>query len=107
MELFQLLDSCSHHFVCTQCGTDADTDTCEGCTLGHLGAKCDVCDKRGGWYCPKSPDHTCYYFSRLDAGATVRHVELRNGQRHLLTGYTKQYESEDWCIFCGEPDERK
>lgn len=42
------------------------------------GAYCAVCQERGGWYCPDSPDHLCKY--------------------------SKSY---DWCDFCGEPEERK
>ena len=41
--------------------------------------ECTDCGhKIGGWYCPDSPNHECEYS-----------------------------ESNDWCDYCGQPDERK
>lgn len=68
----------------------------------YEGAVCDTCGSGFGWYCPESPDHTCHYNSV-------------NGLVTLIDGRTvpipeehdPDYESDDSCIFCGEPDERK
>jgi len=64
---------------------------------------CNICKKDFGWWCPDSPDHTCHYFSM-------------DGMVELLDGTTierpkgaidPQYETEDQCLFCGQPEERK
>jgi hypothetical protein len=77
-----------------------------GCThnLVHNGnwCRCDVCSVPLGWFCPSSPDHCCHYYS----------VE---GKIFLIDGtvvevhptHDPKYETEDNCIFCGEPNERK
>jgi len=46
-------------------------------------AKCDICGKYGGWYCPESLNHMCDY-------------EQEDGSY-----------DEDCCRYCGEPEERK
>lgn len=67
-----------------------------------MSAYCSICKRDFGWYCPKSPDHTCYYYS--DNGF----VELRNGEKvPVPEGHDKRWESYDCCVFCNEPDERK
>jgi hypothetical protein len=85
------------------------------------GARCVSCGdwmrdgNTFGWYCPDSPDHQCHYFSQED-GKGNRFVESINGEKIILLKYkvdVKGYvnggsrESYDWCIFCGEPEERK
>jgi hypothetical protein len=49
----------------------------------HDSAKCDVCGKNHGWWCPKSPNHICDY-------------EQPDGDY-----------DEDSCRHCGKPEERK
>ena len=44
-------------------------------------AVCAVCGERGGWWCPASPSHLCEY-------SPTDHCN-------------------DFCIHCGEPEERK
>jgi hypothetical protein len=46
-------------------------------------AVCEICDKYFGWYCPDSPDHKCEY-KQADGSYDY-----------------------DYCIYCGEPEERK
>lgn len=41
-----------------------------------LSAKCEVCGSDLGWWCPKSPTHQC------------------------------KYERSEYCIHCGQPEER-
>jgi len=70
-----------------------------------------------GWYCPDSPDHQCHYESEQEVweknGRIVRgkrFVWSINGEKIILEGYTdedRKYESYDYCIFCGNPEERK
>jgi len=76
---------------------------------------CSVCGEHAyGWYCPKSPDKHCYYFTEIpeeDEEGTqefeeFRFVRLRSGELFKLDAPTES-ESDDWCIFCGQPEERK
>jgi ribonuclease HI len=65
-------------------------------------ACCSLCDRYFGWYCPDSKDKCCHYFSE-------------NGKVELITGeivnvpksHDQYHEDYDWCIFCGDPEERK
>ena len=55
-----------------------------------------------GWDCPNSPDGECHYYSHDNK------VALNNGALHVLPiNHEKDDETEDMCIFCGEPEERK
>jgi hypothetical protein len=56
-----------------------------------------------GWDCPESPDKKCHYFTN-EAGKVVlkKGVEVDPPQ-----GHDSDNESDDWCIFCGAPEERK
>jgi len=70
----------------------------------RYGAVCDVCGKDFGWWCDKSPDHVCHYF-------TEPH-DVKNGKVLLVNGKkikpsVHKYESLSSCLFCGEPEERK
>lgn len=99
----KLKDSCEHVFGCEDCN---DVD----CKCGEaLSAHCLICGKSSHiWYCPKSPDHVCHYDSRKDEADRL-YVELYNGKRFykLPEDHDPDNESDDWCIFCGYPDERK
>jgi len=60
----------------------------------------------GGWWCPKSPDNWCHYYSEEENGKRV--VFLAKGEKFFLPEkHIHQNESEDSCIFCGLPDGRK
>lgn len=68
----------------------------------HDSAVCKICNIDFGWYCPDSPDNTCYYYT--DNGK----IELRNGEKvDLPVNHSIGNESDDWCIYCGNPNERK
>jgi len=85
------------------------------------GAELDSYTGRRGWKCPDpevdehnsiagSPDGVCVYFSelRLDERRTVALIIDGEEVDWLLPeSYQSERESEDWCIFCGEPSERK
>jgi hypothetical protein len=68
---------------------------------------CLECNERlGGWWCDKSPDNSCYYFSEMKNGKCV--VELDNKTEFILPDdHDYENEDEDWCLFCGEPEEIK
>lgn len=72
---------------------------------GH--ASCSACKLELGWYCKDSPDHHCHYYS-TDNGKSV---ELSTGEKVPNPGFEEDYEplyeTDDNCLFCGEPDERK
>jgi len=80
------------------------------------GAECKHCGYRGGygktggqflcWYCPKSPDHICHYFSKTDKSGN-KYVVSVNKEKIILKCYNPDHESSDCCIFCGDPEERK
>lgn len=59
-----------------------------------------------GWWCPDSPDHHCYYFT--EEGFESRYVVLKDGtEYHFHKGHDAEYETDDCCLFCCQPDERK
>jgi hypothetical protein len=65
-------------------------------------AYCECCDRDFGWYCPNSPDKTCHYSTERGK------VSLITGDWiDMPVGHDTMYESEDSCIYCGEPSERK
>ena len=75
---------------------------------GH--AWCEICEADFGWHCPKSPDHACHYFSERVAPGMEPYVQLNNGQIAYLSidHYENQeYETDDCCLFCHDPYERK
>lgn len=73
-----------------------------------VGAFCiGGCDKSFGWRCKKSPDGVCHYFSEdgkveLIDGTTVTVPADVDGHVN-----DPNYETEDSCLFCGHPEERK
>lgn len=66
-------------------------------------AHCTVCGHSFGHHCQASPDHACHYYTEND------------GMIYLITGksvkppedHNKNYESDDHCIYCHHPEERK
>jgi len=89
-ELTELIGQCRHVF-------DDGKDE-----FGHDMAQCLVCGESFGWYCPKSPDHVCHYWS--NDGWLV----LIDGTEAMVPeGHDSTCESSDSCIFCGQPEERK
>jgi hypothetical protein len=62
-----------------------------------------------GWWCPSSPDNHCYYFTDFGSRGTI--VVLADGTNFDYRGYDEdhdpEYETDDCCLFCGQPDERK
>ena len=71
-------------------------------TKVHDGAVCSICNQHFGWWCPDSPDHSCHYYSKDGK------VELRNGSLvDVPKNHDPYYETDDCCIFCENPDERK
>jgi len=78
---------------------------------GGGSARCVACGKHmGHWFCPKSPDHRCYYNSEPN-GDGSRHILLNGGTKHQITKEYRdadaEYETDDDCLFCHNPDERK
>jgi hypothetical protein len=72
----------------------------------YAGADCVICEKDFGWWCPESPDHACHYYSITTADGFT--VTMINGEEYLLPkDHVDTYETEDQCIFCGQPEERK
>ena len=69
---------------------------------------CEVCGEDFGWACPKSPDHTCHYFSERVTPGMEPHVKLHNGGiAYLSSDHYEEDETDDCCLFCHDPNERK
>lgn len=56
-----------------------------------------------GWYCPDSPDHLCYYTTNSEGKIQLHDGTIVNAPE----GHDPKYESYDFCIYCGDPEERK
>lgn len=81
---------------------------------GDYGARCKYCDQgsssfyygdKWGWYCPNSPDHQCHYFTQKDSNGKD-YIETINGEK-VIVNIKHKHRSYDYCLFCGEPEERK
>ena len=85
---YQTKRSCNHNIIESSYGS----------------ANCDICNENLGWYCPDSPDHTCYYYTNPQGV-----IELRNGTEVNVPDpeHDARYETCDDCLFCHEPEERK
>lgn len=81
---------------------------------------CNICNEHFGHYCPESPDHGCHYYTeddglhvKLFTGEIVRKpIDPHDptnwaGQMITVDDNCKQWETDDVCLFCGAPDERK
>jgi hypothetical protein len=89
---------------------------CENMGKG-MSAQCQDCGSTYGWRCEGSPDSECHYYSRPGLppmgdedphDEQVFYVTLRGGKMHPLPeAYNPMNESYDWCIFCGEPEDRQ
>lgn len=67
-----------------------------------VSAVCLGCGGYFGWRCKKSPDGACHYFSEDGK------IELVDGTTvPVAEGHAPDYETDDVCLFCGMPDERK
>lgn len=72
-------------------------------------ATCTVCGLDFGWKCPDSPDSVCHYYTTTEDSETF-YVELIDRTKHQMSKYDladAEYETDDECLFCGHPDERK
>lgn len=71
----------------------------------HLDCIVDPLTERvtdNGWFCPDSPDHACHYFTEDGLVVLTSGDRIQPPPEHDVTG-----ETEDICIFCGLPEERK
>ncbi len=83
-----------------------DKGTEDECTYEDWGsARCAVCDGTfEEFYCPKSPDHLCHYQAD-DPEAEAPVLTLLD---ETTIPYPRPHGSYDeFCVYCGEPDERK
>lgn len=106
------LDSLFFDFLATQYGNKGEfyyriKRSCQHNLVesSYGSADCNICGEDLGWYCPDSPDHTCYYSSNHATGM----IELRNGTEVKVPDpdHDPSYETYDDCLFCHQPDERK
>ena len=99
-ELWRLMGKCKHSFKPLTQNQLKDKWMSES-------AFCDTCGVHFGWRCKKSPDSVCHYHT--EGGA----VDLIEGTpdffKYRKTGNwtSEDNESDDCCVYCGHPDERK
>lgn len=62
---------------------------------------CGICNCTFGWRCPNSPDTICHYFT---VGGKVELFDQTKVDPP--PGHDPSGESEDSCIYCGEPEDR-
>tara|TARA_B100001778_G_scaffold330827_1_gene334022 strand:- start:38991 stop:39323 length:333 start_codon:yes stop_codon:yes gene_type:complete len=67
-------------------------------------AQCDVCGTHFGWFCPKSPDSVCHYETNEESMIELIDGNLSKPGAHWNG---QKYETDDCCVFCGAPEERK
>jgi len=68
-----------------------------------ISARCTMCGEDFGWHCPQSPDQVCHYYTDRDG-----QVRLLDGSKvEPPSGHDAECETEDDCIYCGQPEERK
>lgn len=81
----------------------------EGVRRKGLSPYCNTCNNyMEGWFCPKSPDKMCYYYSEPTKVDGKFVIALRDGTSFPLGEFHLQdYETDDQCLFCGYPEERK
>ena len=66
------------------------------------GAVCEICSKCWSWRCKESPDSVCHYYTEDGK------IPLINGDSvDPEPDHDPQYETDDYCLFCGNPEERK
>lgn len=70
-------------------------------------ASCVICSLGFGWYCPDSPDHVCHYFTEKNTLVAGKVALIPAGFALPTQEIDPEYETEDKCLFCGNPDERK
>lgn len=72
-----------------------------------VSAQCTQCKKYYGWRCKSSPDGVCHYYT----SPRGQEVQLLNGEvdthRFKTRDYDVEYETDDCCLYCGSPEERK
>jgi len=96
---------CQHVAICSNC--KKEKCKCKG-EWGSGFAKCKKCKDDLGWYCKSSPDHRCYYFTEVEDETGRLYVELLDGSRsYMKKDHEQEYETDDCCLFCTLPDERK
>lgn len=66
-------------------------------------AHCKICRHSFGHYCPDSPDNVCHYYTNSE-----NMIQLLIGEEvKPPKDHNKNYESDDYCIYCHSPEERK
>ena len=83
-----------------ECNHESRSKKSESCV-------CDICNNRFGWWCDNSPDRVCHYGDEVENVNGKLSVMLINGEPHTVRHDFDAEYNEEYCIFCGQPDERK
>jgi hypothetical protein len=71
-------------------------------------ADCLLCQRSFGYRCPDSPDTVCHYYTESVPFTAQNGVRLVTGEFvDYPEGHDVENETDDQCIFCGQPEERK
>jgi hypothetical protein len=65
-------------------------------------SSCVICGENFGHLCPESPDQICHYHT---SGGFINLIDGR--KIAAPANHDVDYETEDSCIFCHQPEERK
>jgi len=68
-------------------------------------AICNICGQDFNWWCEDSPDHVCHYYSSAHDGK-VYVLLIDDSETDFQSTKDPEYESEDECLFCGQPRQR-
>lgn len=71
-----------------------------------VSAKCSDCGEYFGWRCKESPDSVCHYYTR-DGEVKLINGSIDKELYKTNPDYDPDYESDDICLYCGHPEERK
>jgi hypothetical protein len=75
-------------------------------------AVCSICDEDFGWRCPDSPDGACHYYTGEGKDGDNRRVVILSNKTYYYMDESYSLEdsydeTDDCCLFCGFPEERK
>ena len=89
--LTELVENCPHSIITGEIGEEA---------------KCFICKEPLGWRCENSPDGVCHYRTREQNGIHVVDLITEFAIHNMPPDYDNSHESEDECLFCGQPEKR-